>query len=504
MTRTLWGGDEGLTGQVAAYTVGDDGVWDARLLPWDILGTLGHVEGLAAAGLVSGRDAARLRSALRTLLAEARIGRLAVTAEDEDVHTAVERALVARAGAAGEKVHTGRSRNDQVAVDLRLYVKDALLALAGGVLDAAKALVAFAAKHRRVVLPGYTHQRRAMPSTLGLWAAGYAELLLDDLGPLSAALDLADRSPLGSAAGFGVPLPLDRERVARALGFASVQRNVTAVAATRGKLETTILAAAWGVAYDLAKLSWDVILFSSDELGFLALPAGLATGSSMMPNKRNPDVFELTRARAALVDGFVAQAMAVAGKLPGGYHRDLQLTKAPLMRGLDTVGEMVAMIAAAVPRLAVDRERCAAALSADVFATDAALARVRAGVPFRSAYREVAADLRRGVPPATLSAAAVLAGRTATGNAGNLGLPALRREITKARRRVDRRRGAFVAALAALAPDDVAPGRDGEANVGPALRAGSARGARAPQKRSSHAESPPQARRNRARKGRGR
>ena len=451
MTRTLWGGDDGLPARVAAYTVGDDGVWDSRLLPWDILGTLGHVEGLAAAGLLTGPEAGRLRSALRALLAEARAGALAVTADDEDVHTAVERALVARTGSVGEKVHTGRSRNDQVAVDLRLYLKDALLDLAGGVLDAAAALAAFAGAHRRVVLPGYTHQRRAMPSTLGLWAAGYAELLIDDLAPLGAALDLADRSPLGSAAGFGVPLPLDRERVARALGFASVQRNVTAVAATRGKLEVQALSAAWGIAYDLAKLSWDVILFSSEELGFLALPAGLATGSSIMPNKWNPDVFELTRARAALLDGYLVQAMAVAGKLPGGYHRDLQLTKAPLMRGFDTVAEMVAMIAAAVPRLEVDRGRCAAALSPDVFATDAALARVRAGVPFRAAYREIAEELRRGVAPKPLPAAEVLAGRTASGNAGNLGLPALRREIAQSRRRLARRRESFAAALHALA-----------------------------------------------------
>jgi argininosuccinate lyase len=451
MTRTLWGGDEGLSGQVAAYTVGDDGVWDSRLLPWDILGTLGHVEGLAAAGLVTGAEAEALREALRWLLSEVRAGRMAVTADDEDVHTAVERALVARAGAAGEKVHTGRSRNDQVAVDLRLFLKETLLLLADGVLDAVTALAAFARRHRRVVVPGYTHQRRAMPSTLGLWAAGYAELLLDDLTPLSAALDLADRSPLGSAAGFGVPLEVDRELVARALGFAGVQRNVTAVAASRGKLEATVLAAAWGIAFDLAKLAWDVILFSSDELGFLALPAQIATGSSIMPNKHNPDVLELTRARAALVEGYLAQAIAVAAKLPGGYHRDLQLTKAPLMRGLDTVAEMLAMITAAVPLLAVDPDRCAAALSPEIYATDAALEKVRAGVPFRAAYHEVAASLRRGQAPARLSAAEVLAGRTATGNAGNLGLPALAREVAGERRHFARRRASFAAALAGLA-----------------------------------------------------
>ena len=367
------------------------------------------------------------------------------------MHTAVEHALVARLGALGETIHTGRSRNDQVAVDVRLYLKDALLSLAGAVLDAAAALAAFARRHRRVVLPGYTHQRRAMPSSLGLWAAGYAESLLDDLGPLTAALDLVDRSPLGSAAGFGVPLPLDRGAAARALGFASVQRNVTAVAASRGKLEVTVLAAAWGIGYDLAKVSWDVILFTSEEFGFLRLPPELATGSSIMPNKRNPDVFELTRGRAALLDGYLAQAVALAGKLPGGYHRDLQLSKATVMRGLDTAAEMTAMIAAAVPLLGVDVERCAAALSPDVFATDEAVRRVRAGTPFRTAYRAVAGELRDGKHPPALAAAEVLASRTAAGNAGNLGLAALGREITAARRALGARRRRFAAAIAALA-----------------------------------------------------
>jgi argininosuccinate lyase len=450
VSRTLWSGGERLSEHARAYTVGDDRVWDARLLVWDVLGTLGHLAALEGGGLVSRREAARLRAALRRLAAEAESGRLAIAADDEDVHTAVENALVARLGTLGEKIHTGRSRNDQVAVDLRLYLKDALLTLGESALAAAASLAAFARRHRRVVLPGYTHQRRAMPSSLGLWAVGYAESLLDDVPPLLAALDLVDRSPLGSAAGFGVPLPLDRAAASRALGFAAVQRSVTAVASARGKLEVTALAAAWAIAYDLGKLSWDVILFSSEEFGFLLLPPELATGSSIMPNKRNPDVFELTRARAALVDGYLAQGMALAGKLPGGYHRDLQLSKATVMRGLDAALEMTAMIATAVPLLEVDRARCAAALSPEVFATDEAVRRARAGTPFRTAYREVAADLREGRLPPVLAADDVLAARTAPGNAGNLGLGELGREVGRARRALAGRRRRFAAALAAL------------------------------------------------------
>jgi argininosuccinate lyase len=199
-----------------------------------VLGTLGHLVGLEAAGVVTTREAARLRAALRRALRAARRGSFTVSEQDEDAHSALERRLVRELGELGERVHAGRSRNDQIAVDLRLHAKDRLLAVGDALLDAVAALLAFARRHRAFVFPGYTHLRRAMPSTVGLWAAGFAEALLDDLGPLGAALDLVDRSPLGSGAGYGVPLPLARGRVARALGFASVQRTVTAVQGTRG------------------------------------------------------------------------------------------------------------------------------------------------------------------------------------------------------------------------------------------------------------------------------
>ena len=451
-TRTLWGGGRGLDPAVAAYTAAGDRSYDGRLLRWDLYGTLAHVEGLAAIGLVSEAEAGRLRSALRRGLEASRRGTLAVTGRDEDVHTAVERYLVASLGALGEKVHAGRSRNDQVLADLRLYMKDALLAIESAALDAAAALVAFGGRHRRVLWPGYTHQRRAMPSTVGLWAGGYAEAILDDLVPLHAAVDLIDRSPLGSAAGFGVPLPLDRAKVASALGFASVQRNVTAVQPSRGKHEALVLAALWALGHDLGKLAWDVILFSSEEFGFLQLPESLATGSSIMPHKRNPDLFELTRAREAVLAGCLAQSVALAGKLPGGYHRDFQMSKAPLMTALDVTAEMASAIALAVPRLEVDRERCRAAIDPAVLATDEVYRRVRSGVPFRRAYRQVAAEVRAGETPAmTPSPAEILGARVGLGGAGNPGLDATRREVAQARRSLDRRRRRFQAALARLA-----------------------------------------------------
>jgi argininosuccinate lyase len=449
MSRTLWGGV--MPPEVAAYTTAGDREIDNRLLAWDVLGTLGHLVGLEAAGIVTAREAARLRAALRRALRDARRGTFTVGPDDEDAHSALERRLVGGLGELGERVHAGRSRNDQVAVDLCLLARDRLLEVGDAVLDAVAALIAFARRHRAVVFPGYTHLRRAMPSTVGLWAAGFADALLDDLGPLGAALDLVDRSPLGSAAGYGAPLPLARDRVARALGFAAVQRTVTAVQGTRGKLEAVVLAALWNVGFDLAKLAWDVGLFSAAEYGYLVLPAELATGSSIMPHKRNPDVFELTRARAGVLEACLHEAMAVAGRLPSGYHRDFQLAKAPLLRGFDTALEALRMTAWAVPRLGVDRTRCASAVSGDLLATDEVFRRVRAGVPFRAAYRQVAAEVKAGVEPPPLGAAEILDVRREPGGAGNPALGELAVRAGRARRTLRIRRARVDRALAALA-----------------------------------------------------
>ena len=449
MSGTLWGGT--MPPEVAAYTTAGDRELDNRLLGYDVLGTLGHLVGLEAAGVVTAREAARLRAALRRALRDARRGAFTVGADDEDAHSALERRLVAELGELGERVHAGRSRNDQVAVDLRLLTRDRLHEVGDAVLDAVAALLAFAQRQRTAVFPGYTHLRRAMPSTVGLWAAGFADALLDDLGPLLAALDLVDRSPLGSAAGYGVPLPLARGRVARSLGFAGVQRTVTAVQGSRGKLEAVVLAALWNVGFDLAKLAWDVTLFSASEYGYLVLPAELATGSSIMPHKRNPDVFELTRARAGVLEGCLHEAMAVAGRLPSGYHRDFQLAKAPLLRGLDTAVDMLRMTAWALPRLGVDRARCAAAVSGDLLATDEVYRRVRAGVPFRAAYRQVAAEVKAGAAQPPLGAAEIMAARREPGGAGNPALGELAATAARARRVLRQRRARAERALAALA-----------------------------------------------------
>lgn len=446
-SRTLWSPGAELDGRMLAYTIGDDREWDKHLLPWDVLGSLGHVEGLRASGLITRRDHAKLRAGLRAAFRAVRRGRLAIGPEHEDVHSAVELWLTRRVGAAGERLHTGRSRNDQVTGDLRLYLKDSLLALQVSALGVVAALLLLAELNRDALWPGYTHTRRAMPSSAGLWAAAFAEGILDTVEGLPALWARVNRSPLGSAAGYGVPLPLDREATARALGFAGLDHNVAAVQNGRGKLEADALFWCVQLGHELAKLSSDVILYSGDEFGLLRLPARLATGSSIMPHKKNPDLFELTRGRVAAVEGDLAAILAIRSSLGSGYHRDFQLLKEPLIRGLGRTQAMLDMLAIAIPQLEVNRERGLDALAGGALATDEVMRRVDAGVPFRRAYRDVAAALRRGEAFPAPSARAVLSRRRSAGGVGRLGLEKAWRRFERARRWSDAERTAFHAAM---------------------------------------------------------
>lgn len=452
--RTLWlqSARGGADARMLAYTVGDDRHWDTRLLEWDVLGSLGHIEGLRRSGLISAGDYRALRAGLRAGLRAVRRGSLRIGPRQEDAHTAVEQWLTRRVGEPGLRLHTGRSRNDQIACDLRLYLKSTLLDLhdaAGALVDA---LTRFAARHATALWPGYTHQRRAMPSSAGLWAAAFAEGILDTLESLPALWARVDRCPLGSAAGYGVPLPLRRDVAARALGFAAPEHNVAAVQNGRGKLEAAVLAWCTELGHEVGKLAADAALYSGEEYGLLILPRSLATGSSLMPHKRNPDLFELTRGRAAALDADLVAVLALKAKLGSGYHRDFQLLKEPLLRGLDRTHEMLAMMAAVVPRLEVDRARAAALLQGGVLATDDVLRRAAAGVPFRTAYRAVAAQVARGEAIAAVPAAALLARRRSPGALGNLDLGRVRARARARRRWATQVQRRFATALARLAP----------------------------------------------------
>jgi argininosuccinate lyase len=454
-SETLWSPGVKSDRRMLDYTVGDDRDVDARLLRWDVVGSLGHLESLAGGRVISPRQRSAMRRALLAALRAADAGELTIGAVHEDVHSAVEFWLTQHFGDSGQRIHTGRSRNDQVAVDLRLYLKHAVLELHTLMASFAATLLAFARKHRRVVWPGYTHQRIAMPSSAGAWAAAYAEGLLDAADSVAGFWPRLDRSPLGSAAGYGVPLPLNREAAARALGFRGVDQVVTTTQNARGILEAQVLFWCLGAAHECAKLSADVILFSADEFGWLSLPAEWSTGSSIMPQKRNPDLFELTRARAAALEGDLATVMALKAKLAGGYHRDFQLLKAPLWRGIDRTRELLTILSAVMPQLGVDASRGLAALRPEVFATDEVMRRIGSGTAFRKAYRDVADAFRRGAPIPTIGAKAIVAARTSTGGLGNLPLPELAVRLRASRnwcRAEQRRFGAAISRLVAARP----------------------------------------------------
>jgi argininosuccinate lyase len=385
---------EPLDERVLRYTAGEDHRLDARLVHYDARASIAHAEMLHGAGLLAGSDLAAIRGGLEALAAEHAAGGWRIELADEDVHTALERRLTERIGEAGARLHLGRSRNDQVLAALRLYLRDAVAALRDGTLAVAAALDALAAREAATPLPGYTHQQPAMPSTVPLWAGGFAAELRDDAEGLTAALRRVDKNPLGSAAGYGVPLlPIDREATRARLGFTAVQEPVTAVQLSRGKAEAQVLFEVALLMQDLGRLAADLVLFSMRELGFASLPAAMTTGSSIMPQKRNPDVLELVRGRSATAQACLLEALAVTAKLPSGYHRDLQLLKAPLFRGIDLTADTLAILPAALLEVRFHPERIH--LGPELFATEEAYRLVlKEGVPFRDAYRRVAARYR--------------------------------------------------------------------------------------------------------------
>ncbi len=401
--KTLWDKGAALDAEIAAYTVGDDRRIDGHIAAHDVLGSLAHVETLRAARLLTGDDADALQAELRHLYAQAIAGELAPGPADEDIHSAIERILGERiAGEASRRVHTARSRNDQVATDVALWLRDNLLAALGETLDAAEALADFAAQVGDAPLPGMTHLQPAMPSTFGLWSLGYASLLVDDAALLQAAFAQANACPLGSAAGYGVPerlAPLDRDLTARLLAFARPVEPVTAVQAGRGKSEATALFALTQAAQTCSRLAADVVLYVNPRFDWLRLPDAFTTGSSIMPQKKNPDVMELVRGHAHVVQAALQETLSLPMGLPGGYHRDFQLLKAPTLRGVAAARSTLRITAHVFHH--IEPRTCAAdaSVTAELYATRRALQLVVEGVPFRDAYQIVAAEVRSGSLP---------------------------------------------------------------------------------------------------------
>ncbi len=393
MTR-LWDKGAPLDARVLAYTAGEDHLLDNRLVRYDIAASIAHADMLAAQGLLSAEDSGEIRTALTAIGAEHAEGRWRITLDQEDCQTAIENRLTARIGAAGGRLHAGRSRNDQVLAALRLYLRDAAAGLREGAIAVAEALDALGAAQGEIALPGYTHMQQAMPSTVALWAGGFAADIRDDAEVLRLTARRIAKNPLGSAAGYGTPnLPIDREATRERLGFEVTHEPVTAVQLSRGKAEAQLLFEITLLTQDLGRLAADLLLFYTQEFGFVSLPAEMTTGSSIMPQKRNPDVFELVRGRSAVAPAALNEVLGITQKLSSGYHRDLQLIKPPLFRGIDSCADTLGILPSALRGVRFEPD--AIRLDPGIHAAAAANALVaQEGIPFREAYRRIAAQLK--------------------------------------------------------------------------------------------------------------
>ncbi len=457
MTK-LWQKGYRLNEQVERYEAAQNSALDNRLIRQDVWGSLAHAAMLQHIGLLTENEYVAIHDALCHVLELEASGEFSILPSDEDVHTSIENFLTATAGVAGKKIHLARSRNDQVLVDLRLYGKEQLHAIAEKLFALCSALLAFAARHRDIPMPGYTHMQRAMLSSVGLWAASFAESLLDDEQLLATAYRLNDQSPLGSAAGYGVPIAIDRQYSADLLGFARVQNNVIYAQNSRGKVEAAIVQALAQIMLDLSKLAQDILLFTTVEYGFFTVPQELCAGSSIMPQKRNLDVMELVRARTQTMLALQQQILGIVSGLPSGYNMDYQETKRPFIEALDLARDSLNICALVVSALGVNTERLVAACTFELFAADRAYELARtAKLPFRDAYRivaaEVTAQLDRHQPPPNESheqLKARLAARSHTGAAGNLGIEQAQQQLAQAQEAWQKRAEHFNMAIESL------------------------------------------------------
>jgi argininosuccinate lyase len=396
MADALWAKDLPLDQQLHRFTVGNDPVTDLQLLSFDAEGSAAHARMLGETGLLPEAEARALVAALQQLRLEALRGELVILPEEEDCHTALEHALTERLGETGKRIHLARSRNDQVATALRLLMRDRALALGSALLDCARAFLDLAGREQATPLPGYTHMRRAMPATWGMWGAAFAEGLLEELEALPALWDRIDRCPLGAAAGFGAPIELDRARSARLLGFSRVQGSPMDVMNSRGRYEQALANWVVSAAGTLEKALWDLALYSTEEFGFVTLPDAFTTGSSLMPQKRNPDVVELARARCRELRGLAGLLGQISGGLPSSYHRDQQIIKAPFLEAMAKGEELFRVCARLLPGIRIQGGPCAAACTEELHAAQEACRLAAAGMPFRDAYKVVAQSIHDG------------------------------------------------------------------------------------------------------------
>lgn len=429
--KKIWQKKEvNLLKEVERFTVGDDYLIDMHLVKYDIMGSVAHAKMLHKIGILEDSELHSITQGLKSIYQDFKQGHFSIAYADEDVHTAVEKKLTEQIGEAGKKLHTARSRNDQVLTDMRLFCKEELLLFKLRLMETASVIVDFARKHEWVPMCGYTHMQRAMPSSVGQWAGAFAEELADILYLWDGVYQLSDMSPLGSGAGFGVSIDVDREYTANELGFSRVQNNPIYCQNSRGKIEVQFLNLLSQTALALNKIATDLVLFTTAEFAFFSASDSITTGSSIMPQKKNLDVMELLRGKTFQVLGLESAMKNLVTNLISGYHRDLQDTKRMLIQALSMVKEFLAVVEVTFSHITPDEKKLAEALDKTVFATDYAYMKVKEGVPFRQAYQEVGSNLKI-IPD--FDVLQNMREKQHRGATGNLGLEATAKRLSQER-----------------------------------------------------------------------
>jgi len=392
----LWDKGFSTDKKIDLFTVGDDRELDLILAKYDVIGNIAHAKMLHSIGLLTAEELKLLEIVLESILKTIEEGNFIIEDSFEDVHSKVEFLLTEKLGDTGKKIHTARSRNDQVLVDVHLYIKDALDEINADVNELFDLLISLAEQHKNVLLPGYTHLQIAMPSSFGLWFSAYAETLIDDIYFIKAAYKVADQNPLGSAAGYGSSFPIDRDFTTKELGFETLKFNSVAAQMGRGKLEKSVAFAISSVASTLSKMSMDICLYMSQNFSFISFPDELTTGSSIMPHKKNPDVFELIRGKCNKLQALPYEFTLITNNLPSGYHRDLQLLKEGLIPSFSTLKSCLEMLTYSLKNIRVRADIINDEKYLYLFSVEEVNKLVQSGVPFRDAYKIVGKNINEG------------------------------------------------------------------------------------------------------------
>lgn len=410
--------------KVDQFTVGKDRDYDLVLAAYDCEASIAHAKMLAKIGLITPQEGEQLTKALTDIRQQARQGKFTIEAEFEDMHSKIEHLLIEQLGDLGKKIHTARSRNDQVLVAMHLYLKNELGEIKSEVKKLFELLLSLAEKYQHELLPGYTHLQVAMPSSFGLWFSAYAESLIDDLYFWQSAYKIADQNPLGSAAGYGSAFPIDRNFTTEVLNFSQLKVNSVAAQMGRGKLEKSTAMALSAIGSTLAKLSMDICLFMGQDFNFISFPDNLTTGSSIMPHKKNPDLFELVRGKCNVLQALPNQLALLTTNLPSGYHRELQLVKGPIIEAIDDIKACLEILLFSLPNVQVRKNITSEKKYDYLFSVDTLNQEVLAGKPFRDAYRDLGSAIEKGQFKPTRNIK-----HTHLGSLGNLALDTIREKM---------------------------------------------------------------------------